>query len=492
MSEAGGPVAARRVFWWTLLGVVLLQSAWSMSISSFRGPDEFDHAYKTAAVARAQLGTDGAAQRGRGGIVTVPRGLVSAAERACESRSYTDHDNCHPIDEPAPGLARVATAAGAYNPAWYAVVGTATRWVPGADLGPAIRVVGALLSALLIAWAAATTASWSTTRWPLLALSVAATPTLVYSTVIVAPNGVHYAAAMLTWSSALGFARGRERAGHYLVPFTAGASILVSTHTTGPMWLAIAGVAVLLLRPSHWWLDLIRPAAGRWALAAAVAVTATLASMAWARSAGANALGAADPSLPPFHAGLLVRSEILWPFQTVGAFPMRNDQAPWLAYIIWFTIFLTLCGLGLKRATGRARLAALVVVLGVVTIPAVLTAISFASNGLAWQGRYALPLSIGMPLLAGWCLDRNPVRMSARLPLLVGIAFGVAQLVSVVHVATQEMREYPVDPLAGRFPGGIVLMSLLALSGPILSVAFSARAARSTARSEDRVPVSVP
>ena len=495
MTEPGRATSVRHVFWCTLVGVLLLQTAWLMSIPSFRGPDEFDHAYKTAAVAHGELHTAGTAPHGRGGLVSVPRGLVEAASKACESRSYTGHDNCHPVDDATTDVVQVATAAGAYDPAWYAVVGLATRWVSPTHLDLAMRLVGMLLAALLLAAAAATTAAWARTRWPLVALSLAATPTLAYSTVIVSPNGVHYAAAMLAWAGALGLARSAarpdERPVQFLVAVAVGASVMVCTHTTGPMWLALTGLLVLALRPLRWWLGAVRSAPLPWLLAVGVTAVATLASVGWTRAANANGLGAADPTLPAFHASLLVRSEILWPFQTVGAFPMRDDPAPFVVYVVWFTLFLVLGAMAVRRAPARVRWVAVALVALVVTVPAVLTVISFSSNGLAWQGRYALPLSIGMPLLAGWTLDRRPVRMGRHVPLLAAAAIGVAQLASVLHVAAKEMREYPVDPISGTFTGGLLLMALLAVAGPLVSAGLANRDRGSADVEPVRVPVSV-
>jgi hypothetical protein len=490
VSDVDRAGRAHRTFWLTLVGVLLTQSAWLMALPTLRGPDEFDHVYKAAAVARGQLGTEGATPHGRGGVVTVPLSLVTATTPACESRSYTGHDNCHPIDEPAPGLARVATAAGAYNPTWYAVVGTVTRPVDGARLDPAMRAVTALLSALLIAWAAATVTAWSRTRWPLAGLTLAATPTLVYSTVVASPNGVHYAAALLLWAAALGLASGEDRPTRFLVPFVAGAAVLVNTHTTGPLWLALLAVVGLVLRPARDWWRLAKQRPRTWSIAGALTLLATSGSVAWTRLAGANELGAADPSLPPFRLGLLVGAEILWPFQSVGAFPMRDQPAPLAAYAVWFTALVALVVLGLRRGPRRLRLAVGLVGLLVVVVPGALTVLSFSSVGLAWQGRYALPLYVGLPLLAAWSLDRRGASLDARVTLLLGGALGVAGALCVNAVAGHERAAFATPPLSGTLTAGSLVMTVLALVGPLLCAHLAnPRSAASAPVGPTRVPV---
>ena len=81
-----------------MLGTLLMQAAWWLALPPFRGTDEFDHAYRAAAVAGGQWRPSGEiAAHGRGELVTVPRSLVSAAEPVCSSYPYTGHDNCHPV-----------------------------------------------------------------------------------------------------------------------------------------------------------------------------------------------------------------------------------------------------------------------------------------------------------------------------------------------------------------------------------------------------------
>ena len=98
-----------------------------------------------------------------------------------------------------------------------------------------------------------------------------------------------------------------------------------------------------------------------------------------------------------------------------------------------------------------------------------LTILSFASLGLAWQGRYALPLAVGFPALAGLALSRaDRVPSKKYLPLLV-VACALAQTISVVHVAWVEAGTGLSPTFADiGLPGAIGLIGTIALVGSLL------------------------
>ena len=115
------------------------------------------------------------------------------------------------------------------------------------------------------------------------------------------------------------------------------------THTTGVMWLALRGRR-----------DRAAPAAEPLACA--------LPRHSRARSTGAvssSALGGAglrrlDPAgqdqRPHVHrhgstissCGDLAKGQIAWALQTIGAFPMRNEPAPAIVYVLWLVPFVVL------------------------------------------------------------------------------------------------------------------------------------------------------
>src|SRR5689334_13456598 len=122
-----GPVFA------LVLGCLLMQFAWVIALPPFRGTDEFDHAYRAAEVAGGEWLSDRPmAEHGRGHLVAVPRSIVTAAHPICASYAYTGVDNCTPVRTLDDGRVLVASAASAYNPLFYWVVGIAAKPFEGA------------------------------------------------------------------------------------------------------------------------------------------------------------------------------------------------------------------------------------------------------------------------------------------------------------------------------------------------------------------------
>jgi hypothetical protein len=467
MSAAALPTP-RQAFRYVFVAVLLTQLAWIIAVPAFRGLDEFDHAYKARAVAGGHLLGSGPVPRPHGDLVVVPRDFVDAATDACESRAYTIRVNCHPVTSVGDGNVTVASTAAKYNPMYYAVVGAVGALFPGTASLLAMRLATALLCALLLGWAAAMTARWASNHWPYLGLAVACTPVLLYSTSIVSPNGVHYAAAVLAWTGLLGLVDERLDQRPGLIAFTTGAVVVLGTHTTGPLWVLLMCLAVLLLAPMRTWRWRMRSRPRAWAAAALVVASAAAASVAWVHYAGANRLGPPDPDLTPLTVHDVFREMQLWVFQSVGAFPMRDEAAAPTTYGLWILVFVAGAVLFFRRASTRQRWVQAGLLVASMLVPLVLTLIAFSSLGLAWQGRYALPLTVGMPLVAGWALSREHVAPRETVTVGVLVLLGIASAFSVVAVTQRESLLAPHPPLTEYIPFGTALAGTLAVMGPLV------------------------
>ena len=463
-----GAVSPRRAFGGFLVGVLLMQAAWILTMPAFRGSDEFDHVYKAASVARGQWTARDPAPHGRGSIVTVPESIVRAASKVCRFYKYVGHDNCYPIRSVGQGEVQVATAAGSYNPTYYVVVGTLARPFGGAAADFAMRAVSAVLCALLISWAAAVTARWASTNWPLVTLAVGLTPVLVYSTTTAAPNGITYASAALVWASLTGLVRAAGDSRGLVLPLTVGSVALVATHTSGAMWLALIGVVAVLLQPVGTWVRVLRGRWAVWTLAAAVVLTATALCVAWIRLQHANSLGTKVLEPDPFPYMQLPVYQLLWIFQAIGAFPLRNEPAPIPVYVIWGVVLIAVLVALFRAGRHRERLAAAVALFLLVAVPTVLTVMSYRTESLAWQGRYSLPLWLGLTSLAGLARDRRRAGVPLPHALILGSLLATAMTISTVHVGLHESSHGPADPVAVAFPGGMLLVGMLTVLGSLV------------------------
>jgi hypothetical protein len=78
----------------------------------------------------------------------------------------------------------------------------------------------------------------------------------------------------------------------------------------------------------------------------------------------------------------------------------------------------------------------------VVLVPAVLEFIEARRFGFGWQGRYTLPLAVGLPILCGFALamEGRAFPRQERIVIMVGIAYVVAQFLAY----WQNLRRYTV------------------------------------------------
>jgi MFS family permease len=454
-----------------LLSALLVQAAWILAVPAFGGIDEFDHVYRAEAVAHGQLFDEGGSEAGRGGLVTVPDDIVTAASATCSSYDYTGPANCHPVEHVGDGMVTVASGAATYNPAYYAVVGLMARPFSGAAADYALRVYTAVLAALLLAWAAALTSGWARNAWPLVGLLVASTPMLVYSAAIASPNALGYAAASLLWAAGLGLVEdpGRPK----FVALTTAAVTMVVTHSTGVMWLGFVLATIALLQPLGRWRSVwqsSRPAIVRSTACIGMAVGA---SVAWILVAKTNALNPPTGALDALKLTDVVKYTVLWALQTIGAFPLRYDHAPPLVYALWLVPFVALMWAGYRRASTRVRGTIAVLMAVWLIVPWILSVIAYPSEGMAWQGRYALPLALGFPALAGLALSRTGRTPRSREVFVAFALTGLAHSVSAVWVGAQRIDIHLAPELAANLPVGLAMVSVLAAAGGLLPLVLA-------------------
>ncbi len=443
-SQSPGPSAAT-VAALAFVGVVLLQAAWILATPPFRGSDEFDHVYRAAGVAEGQWRLTEPADNGRGLLVRVPATIVEAAAGQCEALPYTGPDNCHPVKHVSQGLVVVATASGAYNPLYYAVIGYPTRGFDGASADYAMRIFSAVLCALGVAAAAACLSLTKPGVWTWLGFLVALTPVLVYTTVLPAPNSVEIVAGLCLWCSLIALTHeGLSRRARLAIFGTAAvaACLLAGVRALGPLWLGLIVIsAVAFLGARRAW-SVVRESPALVALTAAAAGAAVVGGAWWTQSAGLT--GQSSDIQVEVDASADVATWIgrvlVWTLQIIGAFPYRDQPAPLGVYALYFVVFSSLLVAAVRAARGRERLTLVALALGALVLPIVLTLLTAPSQGVIWQGRYMLALMVGLPILCGVALDRARPARGNRAAWVAIALLAVAHAWAVWDVARDESR----------------------------------------------------
>ena len=467
-AEAVPRVRAARPAVWLTLGFMLLQAAWILTIPPFRGSDEFDHAYRAAGVAGGQWVATEPAENGRGLLIEVTPALVEAAGPQCSVLGYTGPDNCSPVRETDSGRVLVASGAATYFPLYYWVVGSVGEWADGTTSLYLMRVATALICAAFFFAAA-----WSLARgpnlWPLAGLALATTPVLIYSTSIVAPNGVEMTAALALWSSLLVLGGSdlaeKDETALVLIAIFAAASMSV-LRLLGPLFVLAIGATSLAFRyrslPAR-----LRGHAWTVILGSSI-VTMAAASFGWwlrgpANVAATDAGDGGGITIGPIDG-------VVWALQSVAAFPYRNQAGPPIIYGVVGALVLVLLFASLRAARLGERLVISVTFLGALLLPFAATWASSNESEVVWQGRYGLAFGVGFVLLSGLVVgERSRLRFGeprkrAVPTSIVLLAYGVATAACYLKVRGNELSANSASGPSWIHHSPLALMVLVAVA----------------------------
>jgi hypothetical protein len=378
--------------------------------------------------------------------------VVTDGTEVCGSYEYTGRANCNPVDRLDNGLVTVASAAHAYNPAFYSIVGTPARLADGATSVLMMRLVASLVCASLIGLAAWVTALYSRTRWPLVALVVAVTPVTAYSMMVPAPNGLEMAAALCVWSALIALGSPQlqlSRVPHVIGVLAGGSAALVTARQLGPFWWALIIAVVVLFHDRTVLARRLLDHRVSTAVASCVTGVALAASMWWILAQGqlTNLEEArVEPGMNPW--GPAAQQVPLWFLQSYAAFPTRNEAAPAVVYACGSLVMLLLVATALGFGERRLRWGVMTAAVISLTVPFAITMKTILVAGTFWQGRYTLPFSFGVAVLAGLALERARFNHRLSRPFLhVGAALTVVG--HVVSVGNALGNEQSGSPLSG-------------------------------------------
>ncbi len=474
--------------WVTLAGV------WSIASPQYSVPDEPAHVLRAASVAGGELVGDARTTRIEGPpltvqvehVVEVPAGLAGAAVQPVCFFAFRDTADCIVPLEDAPGEVEVPTTAGAYQPLFYGLVG-----VPLQVLDPVPGLVGARLlhavaGGLLLA-AACATAQAVGGAVLLAVLTLAITPVSVYLLGGVNPNGLEIAAAVATWVALLALLTTPTRRDAVLLGVAAVA--LSWTRPLSP--LTVLGILAVGLA-----LTVTRARLASWRAptvwgGVAAALLGVGSALAWIVTQGAldAFVGTPDPDLTgrvALRTSLsLTRGRLT---ELVGNLGWLDTPLPTALVLLWAAAAAVVVVAALVRGTWRQRLVVLSLCGATILMPVAAETLRAAELGLFWQGRYSLPVAVGVIVVSGWVLaaDRPaPVVGPAllALPAVAAVGHLTAHMVSRARYSTGP----GTSPVAYLWRDGwsaplpdVVLVTVVALA--VTAMVWLVHAARSPAR----------
>jgi hypothetical protein len=451
-----------RASWWiTFLLLAALGLAWALASPPTAAPDERDHVANAVAVARGQLLGDAltkeqklslAAGRGRKSsyrAIDIPE-IYDNNNTSCFAFLPDANASCfhwRGSDRIVPVLNPVVW----YPPTYYAVIGLVARpFDPGRDSLYAMRFVGVLIMAALLASAVVSLRRSSSPALRMVAFLVALTPMALFLAASVNPSGPEIVAGIALWAS--GTVLVREALadgtvdGRVVLRVGIAATVLAVSRQDAPLWLGLIVLTLGLLAGRTGWRALWASTALRiWGV---VVVVCTAAQVAWVFGVGTLA-----PEHSVFRATNLSSNQALresvgnsfrWYHEMIGWFGWLDAPSPMLTVVIWTMALGGLVVLALAFGRRRWTVATLAVLVLAAALPIALEYLQSQGIGAGhWQGRYALPFAAGVPILAAFSLEPDGLdRRVAKgvFPVLVGAALALAQFAAF----TQNLRRYTV------------------------------------------------
>ena len=433
------PPLSFRVAW---LGSFILLSTfgaiWGAATPFPSGGDEPAHAIKAAAVASGQLiGVRPKGYPQTSAVVRIPASVDALPRaRAC----YYGDPNlparaCHlSVGQPNDVIAE-STYVANYPPAYYAPVGLSTlvfRHPAGLRL---MRLSSALIGGVFLSLALAGATAWSRNRWLVLGVASAITPVTVYNVSIVNPSGLEIAAAVAAWTAAVVLVmEGRTSTRGPLALFVASTVVMAFTRPLSFLWVPAIVMVLFFMDPAmakSLWRDV------RVKVSLAITVAAALGAAQFV--VVENGLAVEHFPLPPRTSSMWIAEQLLgliptWITQFVGQFGSPNFGGPAIAIVIWLIGVSALIIAGFISAVRHERVWLLFYTLVSVAIfPFAATFTHARLQGLGWQGRYNLPLAVGIPLLAAALVGRR-FGLSSRARGIAIAAWGLAQSISFYFV----------------------------------------------------------
>ena len=466
-------------FGWIFLAVGLCIGAWSLATPLGAAPDEPEHLVQAAAVVRGQFDGPqvpvhyGPLSLGKIGTVHVPAWVTDITDPtgiSLDSPICRTASSCQ-IGTPL-GLSSTRTITSAtqfsnYPPLYYLIVGGPTLLATGTGALYGVRLLGVLLDSLLIALGLYLLVRYHG-RPVLIGALIALTPSVLFFGSVVNSSGTEIAAGFATWCAGLCIVAAEEVSRPLIVLTSSAFAVLILCRPTS--WVT-ALVILLVLGVLGGWrrcrqlVGRLRPLWTTLILALAVV--------------GSFLLIVGTPTLLGIkeHPSLSLEGSVRLTLrlmggqlrQTIGVFGWLDVLAPTWVIALWVVAIVALVVYALA-VSQRARRALPLLALAVFAYPFLFETSQLNTVGPYWQGRYWLPLAVGLPLVAAAVLP--PLKRSWVVG--VGILLAGAQLGA--FVSTLNVYEgHPVRPGSSALwapPGGVALTIALFTLGEVLLVSL--------------------
>ena len=364
-------------------------------------PDEPAHAIAAAAAVRGQIDVrDQPEPLGPEELVRVPAWTASTKTLFACFVFSAEPASCSPKlnsgTESVPAYTQYA-----HNiPLYYLLVGVPSLVSTGATALYAMRMVGTLVNSSLIALGLFLVTRYRPQRALFAGVLVALSPMVFFITSVLNSSGMEIAAAFAAWCGGLCLIEYRPvppaLAGWTALAF----GVLVLSRPASP---ANAAAIILTLGTMAGWSrckDLARDG-GTLVLRLSLVAVLIVAGLQVALVGLPPVLGVPVRPRLSFWGSIWLTSRLTESRlrQAIGNFGWLDVPVPEGVFAVWSAVVAGLVGAGMY-VSARCRRAIPVLALCIVAMPLILESPNLDTTGLLWQGRYWLPLLVGVPLVA--------------------------------------------------------------------------------------------
>jgi len=449
--------------------------AWSVATPLMASPDEGAHAVRAAGVVRGQL----TPRQAPGALIEswvqrVPEAYRQSPRVLCFVLPGAEHapaarrtPACIPEFRGSSRLVDEPTYEFRGTPHVYWLLGLPSLAIPDRWGMILMRTMSVLACAALLASACASALHRPRRRIAIAGVLVAATPMTWYLGGTVNPNGTEIAAAIALWATVLplALADSGESDGRLVARAGVALTLLVAIRGLGGAFAAVAlVVGVLLASPARRRALARRRDARVWAVVAAASLALTVA---WVLAVGTDLHQAPHPTFG--FVGAVERLPLILR-QSVGAFGTNYLPLPLWVIVLWSLAALAGVVLALVRGPTRVRLLLGLVVLAALVLPVTTDGFNVPNIGFDWQGRYGLPATVGVVILAFGAVEtgRRAIRAvgvaATGAALLVQLAAFVAigRRLGMGIVRGNDVLDYVLHPRwEPPWPAGVLLGMML-------------------------------
>jgi len=379
----------------TFLLFLCCVGAWALAMPLFSAADEGAHMVKAYAVIHS---VEGRLDPETGiSYFQVPAVFAYGGhdDNPCYAFRPEVPADCMVVHEGGP-THEVGSSAAGYPPFFYLLVGWPSLFTSGTATLYLMRLCGAVLVALFMAMGVESVVRMRGRAPLLLGVAAAITPAVFYFGAMVNPSGLAIASAFAAWTGGIFIGRSErvEHLGWAAARVGLPLCVLMLLRRDSLFWGALIIAGLLALTPWARLRELVRSVAV-WVWVAVLGACAVL-QLLTSEGAGGSFAGSGGAASGSFWGAAIDANWILHQVQggILGWLDV-NLPFPVMYVFIVSSAFLIVSAIGF--ASRRVSLTVLAMSLAVVAIP-------LAIGTIRWpyfQGRYMLPLTVGLPVVAG-------------------------------------------------------------------------------------------